>query len=603
MPQSNTHFSLITFKIDGQSQSEAEAMAGNIKELSADMSIFLPDMFVIYLNDPDLSWIDSSTLAIGKTVEISSQASGESSATILTKGEIVAIEPELIDGAGATIAVRGYDKSHRLHRGKKSRVFQQSTDSDIVKKIAQEDGMDVSVDSTSAVYEHVFQDDQTDMEYIHDRTRRVSYLTYVENGKLYFSNAASTTASAVLEWGQNLTNFQARFTSAGQPSESEVRGWDIKKKEVITSSTTSPTGMPTVAGISHGGDMAKNAFSITAKEIVVDRPVNTQSEADLLSKSVLNDNCQGFFQAEGTCLGNPAVRAGKLVEIKGIGQRFSGKYLVTRAIHRQDADQYVTQFEISGYRANTISSLLSGKNNHRPYGVVVGIVTNIQDPDNLGRVKVKFPTISEDLESTWARLATPMAGAERGIEFIPEVNDEVLVAFEYDDINRPYVLGALWNGVDKPPKPSSEVVGSGGKVEKRIIKSRSGHVITIDDTQSAEQISIVDKAGQKVLMDCSPGGEKIEIVDKSGSKIVMNATAQSVSIESAMDISIKATGKIEMDGQMGVKVNTSGGNLELTSQLQTSLKGGVKTTVEGTGMAELKSSGVLTIQGTLVNIN
>jgi hypothetical protein len=118
MPQSNTHFSLITFKIDGQSQSEAEAMAGNIKELSADMSIFLPDMFVIYLNDPDLSWIDSSTLVIGKTVEISSQASGESSATILTKGEIVAIEPELINGIGATIAVRGYDKSHRLHRGK-----------------------------------------------------------------------------------------------------------------------------------------------------------------------------------------------------------------------------------------------------------------------------------------------------------------------------------------------------------------------------------------------------------------------------------------------------------------------------------------------------
>jgi len=602
MPPSNAHFSLMTFKIDGQSQSEAEEMANNISELSADLSIYLPDMFVIHLNDPDFAWIDSSTLAIGKTLEISAQASGESSATLLTKGEIVAIEPELLEGTGATITVRGYDKSHRLHRGKKSRVFLQSTDSDIVTKIAQEDGLDVSVDSTSAVYDHVFQDDQTDMEFIHERARRVGYLSYIEDGKLHFSNAASTTASAVLEWGQNLISFQARFTSAEQPAESEVRGWDIKQKQVITSSATSPTGIPTVAGVNHGGDMVKSVFSITAKEIINDRPVNTQSEADLLSKSVLNDNCQTFFQAEGTCVGNPNVRAGKLVEIKGIGQRFSGKYLVTRAIHRQDNTQYVTQFEISGYRANTISSLLSGKDNHHSYGVVVGVVTNVKDPDELGRIKVKFPTISEQLESAWARLATPMAGAERGFQFFPEVDDEVLVAFEYNDINRPYVIGALWNGVDKPPKPASEVVGSSGKVDKRIIKSRSGHIITLDDTQSAEQILIVDKAGQKVLMDCSSGGEKIEITDKAGSKIVMDATAQSVSIESAKDISIKATGKIEMDGQMGVKVNTAGGNLELSSQMQASLKG-MQIAVEGTATTELKSSGMLKIQGSIVNIN
>ncbi len=590
----------MTFKIDGQTPSDP--MTRNIREVVVDTSIYLPDMFVIHFNDPDFSWIDSTLLEIGKPAEISAQASGESSATLLMKGEIVAIEPELTEGAGATIAVRGYDKSHRLHRGKKSRVFQQSTDSDIVSKIAQENGLDVSVDSTSAVYDHVFQDDQTDMEFVHDRARRVGYLSYVENDKLYFSNAAATSAVATLEWGKNLTNFQARFTSAGQSAESEVRGWDIKQKQVISGAKTSPTGTPTVAGTNHGGNMARDAFSITAKEIVNNRPVNTQSEADLLSQSILNDNCQTFFQAEGTCHGNPAVRAGKLVEIKKIGQRFSGNYLVTRAVHRQDVAEYTTHFEISGYRANTISSILSVPGVHHSYGVVVGIVTNVKDPDDLSRVKVKFPTISDELESNWARLATPMAGAERGIQFIPEVNDEVLVAFEYDDINRPYVIGALWNGKDKPPKPSSEVVGSSGKVEKRIIKSRSGHVITIDDTQSAEQISIVDKAGQTILLDCSSGGEKIQITDKANSKIVMDGAQRSISIESAMDLSIKATGKIEIDGQTGVKVNSAGGNLELTSNMQASLKG-MQTSVEGTGTAEVKSSGPLTVRGAIVNIN
>lgn len=599
MPQSNRHLSLMTFKIGGQAPSDS--MSRVVREVVVDTSIYLPDMFVIHLHDPDLSWIDSNVLEIGKTAEISAQASGESQATPLMKGEIVAIEPELTEEGGATIAVRGYDKSHRLHRGKKTRVFQEMTDSDIVRKVAQESGLDVSVDATSVVYDHVFQDDQTDMEFVHDRARRAGYLAYVENGRLVFSRASASSASVTLEWGRNLTSFQARLTSAEQVSESEVRGWDIMQKKVITSAATSPTVTPTVAGGNHGGDMANRAFGVKAVEVVNNRPVDNAGQADLMAKSVLNDSCLGFFQAEGTCHGNPGVRAGKMVEIKGIGTRFSGSYLVTRAVHRQDATEYVTQFEISGYRANTLRSLLAGKDSGTPYGVVVGIVTNVTDPQDLARVKVKFPTISEQLESTWARLATPMAGSGKGIEFLPEVNDEVLVAFEYGDINRPYVIGALWNGVDKPPLASSQAV-SGGKVEKRIIKSRSGHIITLDDTNGAEKISILDKAGQKVVLDSSSGGEKIEVVDKAGNRVVMDGVGQSISIEGAKDITIKAMGKIEIDGQMGVKVNTAGGNLELSSSLQTSLKG-TQTSVEGSATAELKSSGMLTVQGSLVKIN
>src|SRR3972149_536693 len=85
-------------------------------------------------------------------------------------------------------------------------------------------------------------------------------------------------------------------------------------------------------------------------------------------------------------------------------------------------------------------------------GVVPGIVTNNQDPDGLGRVKIKFPWLSDDNETDWVRIATLMAGGQRGGFFLPEVGDEVLVAFEHGDINHPYVIGALWNGVDKPPE-------------------------------------------------------------------------------------------------------------------------------------------------------
>ena len=603
MPQAQEFISQAYIKIDGTAASRD--MERGIREVVVDTSLYLPDMFSIQIDDPNLTWMDSTHLEIGKLIEISGKAGGESSATPLTKGVIVTIEPEFIEDS-TSVTIRGYDKSHHLHRGKKTRVFQQVTDSDMVSRIAQECGIDVTIDATNIVYEHVFQDNQTDMEFIHDRARRNGYFAYVENDRLYFKQAsASKVLGATLEWGQNLSSFQARFTSAEQVAESEVHGWDVKQKRIITGNKTSPVGTPTVNGANHGGQMAARAFSSAreAQEVIHSSPVGTAGEADVLAQSALNERCQTFFQAEGRCLGNPAVRAGKEIDLRGLGNRFSGRYLVTRAVHRFDLSGYTTEFEISGFRANTLRQLLTARQNHNPYGVVVGIVTNVEDPDGLARVKVKFPTITETLESNWARLATPMSGAERGIEFIPEVNDEVLVAFEYNDINRPYILGGLWNGKDKPPEASNTLIGNGGKVQKRIIKSRSGHVITLDDTQSGELISIIDKAGQKVVLNSTSGSEKIEVIDKTGrSKIIMDAAAQSVSIESAMDLKIKANGKVQIDGQTGVAINAIGGNLDMKSNAQTNIQG-TATSVQGTGSAEVKSSGILTVQGSLVKIN
>ncbi len=601
MTASQDLISQMPFKIDGSAPSAALLRA--VREIVVDTSIFLPDMFSIQFDDPSLSLIDSADLDIGKEIEISGKAEGESSATQLTRAEIVAVEPELTETAGAIIGIRGYDKSHRLHRGKKTRVFQNMTDSDIIADVAQEYGLDVQADSTTVVHEHVFQDHQTDMEFVLERARRAGYFAYVENGTLNFRRPSSQNSVTTLQWGQNLTNFRARLSSAEQVTRSEVHGWDVMQKETITGSQDTPLGTPTVNSQSHGGDMAEDAFGVTAEEIINNRPVSTQGEADMLAQTSLNERCQAFFHAEGRCRGNPAVRAGKEVEISGIGDRFSGRYLITRAIHTYDVSGYVTEFETSGYLAATLRHLLGAESARKSaYGVVVGIVTNVDDPDGLARVKVKYPTITEDLESHWARLVSPMAGNGRGIEFIPEVNDEVLVAFEYNDINRPYVIGALWNGQDAPPEATGSIV-SNGEVQKRIVKSRSGHTITLDDTQSSEKITIVDKAGQTVVLDSSSGAEKVEIVDKTGSsKITMDAAQRSVTIESAQDMTLRATGKVEITGQTGVSISATGGNLDLESNAQTNVKG-IQATFEGTGTAEVKSSGVLTVQGSIVRIN
>jgi uncharacterized protein involved in type VI secretion and phage assembly len=218
----------------------------------------------------------------------------------------------------------------------------------------------------------------------------------------------------------------------------------------------------------------------------------------------------------------------------------------------------------------SLNELLNTKeshNEHNSFGVVIGIVTSNNDPEKLGRVKVKFPWRGGEDESFWARIVSLMAGNERGIVFYPEVGDEVLVAFEQGDINHPYILGALWNGKDKPPETNSD-----GKNNIRIIRSRSGHEIIFNDdnTTMKEKIEVHTKKGHKVVLDDSAGAEKIEVVDKSGNnKITIDSMQNSINIESTMQLKIKSQ-MIE---------------------------------IESGGMLTIKASGVLTLQGSLIKIN
>lgn len=197
--------------------------------------------------------------------------------------------------------------------------------------------------------------------------------------------------------------------------------------------------------------------------------------------------------------------------------------------------------------------------NERISGVVIGIVTNNKDPEGMGRVKVKLPWRDDNDESHWARVATLMAGKDRGSFFLPEVEDEVLIAFDHGDVNHPYVLGSLWNGADKPPQTNSD-----GKNNIRKIKSRSGHEIVFDDNneQKTEKLEMHTKAGHKILLDDSAGKEKIEIKDKTGNNsILIDSVQNAINISSQMKLSIKATEiTIEADGMMTIK---AGANLTI----------------------------------------
>jgi uncharacterized protein involved in type VI secretion and phage assembly len=214
------------------------------------------------------------------------------------------------------------------------------------------------------------------------------------------------------------------------------------------------------------------------------------------------------------------------------------------------------------------------------YGVVVGVVTNNQDPEKMGRVKVRFPWLNDTDESNWARIATMMAGKDRGTWFLPEVDDEVLVAFGHGDVRCPYVVGALWNGVDTPPRDNGD-----GKNSERVIKSRLGHELTFGDEDGKGKVEIKTKAGHQLLLDDTSGSEKISIVDKSGNnKIELDTAANSIAVTGQTKISLKAQ------------------TIEITADTSLTMKG-QQVEISADAAATVKSSSMLTLKGSLVKIN
>lgn len=132
----------------------------------------------------------------------------------------------------------------------------------------------------------------------------------------------------------------------------------------------------------------------------------------------------------------------------------------------------------------------------RPNGAVIGLVTNITDPEGQGRVKVRFPWLSDDVESHWARIAQPYAGGKRGSFWLPEVGDEVVVVFDRGDPNHPYVLGGVWNGQDDVPPPGNP----DGENNHKIWRTRNGHQVIFEDTEGGEKITIIDGVSERHLV-------------------------------------------------------------------------------------------------------
>jgi len=542
-----------------------------------------PDLFELRFRDPAHLVLPKSGAKVGSTVKISVSTSESKAPVLLMTGEITALQSEF-DSGGTFTVLRGYDAAHRLFRGRRTEAYAQMTASDIALKVAQRAGLRTGeVTSTTTVYEHVPQAGASDWDLLQRLAADVGFEITVREGKFGFGPPTAASGAPapggaenknplVLRLGADLLRFRAVVTSSEQVKEVEVRGWDTATKQALTATkpaTTTSVVLPDT-------DPARLAQTFgDARYVSTDVPHRTQAEVDVAAAALAEAVAGVFAEFEGVARGNPEVRAGSAVTMDGLGSPFDGKYTVTTSRHRLDPTTgYTTSFSVTGVRDRTMLGLASGGGaaTTAPPGVVVAVVDDVNDPEQTGRVRLRFPWLDATYVSGWARTVQAGAGKDRGALVLPEVGDEVLVVFEQGDFRRPYVLGGLYNGIDQPSSQGIPVVDGGkGTVNRRSVVSRRGHRIDLLDEDGRTEGVTVASGDGKVSLKLDATGTKVTV--HSDGTVLIEGT-QGITIDSAAAKLELKGGQISLTATQGVTVDGGGGPVKVTSGSQLDLKGG-----------------------------
>jgi len=319
-----------------------------IASIVVDDSLAWPSMFAVeFASSFDLEdvhqWIDSSNLAVGNVAEFKLGYGNDLESLII--GEITGLEPEFVVDRLPSVIVRGYDRRHRLQRGRKTRTFVTQKDSDIAAAVAREAKLSAEAVDSKVIHDYVIQANQTDLEFLQERARRIQYEVFITDKTLHFRPVQNDKSEVMtLTIGEHLLEFYPRLSMVRQVGDVSVRGWNPQEKKKILSTAQVGFESAKMGGQKSGPQINEVFGSMT--DVLSIQPV-TQAEADQMARAKLEERALNFIQGEGICLGRTDLRAGKVIKVDGIGKRFGGQYYVTTAVHRYTAQGgYRTHFQV-----------------------------------------------------------------------------------------------------------------------------------------------------------------------------------------------------------------------------------------------------------------
>ena len=546
-----------------------DPLAVRLTEGWVDASVNVPSAFQLTFSDKDGTLTTKFPfLKVGAMAVLSPFTDGRLGEPMLT-GEVTAVEVDATPGHGRYLIVRGYDPGHRLLRSRRVEGYPNMTASDIVRKLAGLNRIPIGrIDATPTVYELATQPNITDWDFLSRLARENDVRLSLDTaGRLVFaalppasSAPADTTPAAVspyvLDFGSNTLQSRVSVTAAGQVGKVDVRGWDPRTKQALSSPTPAVTSREIVSDITPAQLSAPFG---PAELAATDTPFTTQSEVTQAATALADDVTGSFAEVEVAVTGNPALKPGQPVAVKGAGFPFEGRYTATGVRHVfASGRQFATWLTVSGRQFRSLYGTASVGGEAAPPmpGVAVALVTNTKDPLSLGRVRLRFPWLSATYESGWCRVAQ-LGGRGGGGLMLPEVDDEVLCAFDRGSLEHPYVLAGLYNGVDKHTPATDRVPPvdpTSGRMQWRAMTSRTGHTVELREEGGRT------RASHGIRLRTAKGGLSVELnearttltIDSDGTVTITGA--RGVTVESGMDLTLSAKGRIKLDAGLGVDI-------------------------------------------------
>lgn len=536
-------------------------------------------------NDIPASW------APGKALKIEA-----SDRTVLFEGEVTSVDFLGSVSSSTTVVLLAYDKRHRMFRKESVKVCKDQSFKDIVTALLGEVGLQHDLSGLPSTVMKYYLHEGTVGDLVDRLCDEYGLYHLNKAGKVVVKKASELTEEAgTIQASVELMEFRLRQTTSSDRAKAEVRGWDPKTKEAIVGTKPRANGLP---GTTPEGPQSQSAFGFEGN-LFHTAHVSAQAEADARALGVIAGNVDAGMQLDATTFFLPKMTAGKLVEVKGIPTRFAGKYRLTSVRHQFDPDEGGRSYLVcrgagdltlpgllqqAVLEGHTLSSLGGG------HGLQPALVTNVKsapgegalgDQGAAGEVKVKLPWLGDNIESGWLRVVTVGGGNDRGFFVMPEVNDEVLVAFHNGDMRSGYVLGGLYNGQDKAPR-SAALLTDGSKIQERVWRSRTGHEIVLGDKEGSEYVQIKTKGDEMVV--------RLDVKEK-----LLKITGDDITIENKGKVTIKSTGEISVKSDADLKMEAM--NIELKAQQNVKVEG-LQVSINGQTGAEVKGAKVdITAQG------
>lgn len=527
----------------------------------------------------------------GQKIEI--KVGSVSKKDTIFKGIIVHQGIRNLGGRNNELMVRCSDEAVKMTLSHKSAYYQDMKDSAIISALVSEYGLSAEIETTDNQHKQIVKYQSNDWDFIVSRAEANGLLTYTDDGKVLAKKPlASGSAALTVEFGRDTISYEFGIESRFQVPSVTCQAWDMKTQAMVEGKSSEPalSKQGNLTGSQLAGKIAFPAETLVSTAPLDKNELKTWANAQALKARMTT------IQGNITFFGNASPKLNTLLKLSGFGDRFNNNALITSIRHSVRSGFWQTTVGLGlppdwHYQQRPTSAPAAGGLLPSIGGLQNGTVKKIDsDPDGQFRIQVDVPVIAPSGAGIWARLAQFYATAGKGSFFLPEVGDEVVLGFLNDDPRFPVILGMLYSSKNKPAYTPDD------KNKIKAIVTKNDLRIEFDDEDKI--LTVKTPGGNEFIL--SDKDKSVVVKDQNGNKMEMNNSG--ITLNSPKDITIKATGAISLDAVKGIALKASGGDVSLDG-LNVQAKAKIGFAAQGSATAELKSSGMTSVKGSMVMIN